>query len=174
MNSLQYQNPKFEPYLHLVDQLVKPYRYSSTVFELSDLRQEGYLCLCEALSESNTGNARHLKTHIKTRLQRLWRYQTKPYKLLQKLLSAGFPVAQMPDAINAEFVFFKKVLEDGLEKLEPKQSKVLRMFFGINCKSMKITEIALILGITPQAARGLRRRGYKKLLENQSLQDLAS
>lgn len=172
MYSIDFQHRKFWASRYLVDRLVRPYIRRGTTFEVNDLRQEGYLCLCEAISSKKQDAYKPLKTLIDTRLKGLRRHQVKPYDLIIKLVAAGYPIAQLPDTSAIELDFSKSILQKALDKLEPRQSAVLKMFFGIDQTPMKITDIASILGVSQQMTRRIRKSAYNELIEDPEVQAL--
>jgi RNA polymerase sigma factor (sigma-70 family) len=164
-------NTQFVTYTHLVERVLKRYQHLATDAEIKDLRQEGFLFVWEFVYNS-TSVPENLESLIKSHMRRTRRYQNRLYGLIEKQKQLGIKVSELPDLKIAELDLHGKILNNALNKIEPKQAEVLRRFHGIKRQPMKISEIAADLGITRQAVRALRKRGYQELWNDPELQSL--
>lgn len=60
-------------------------------------------------------------------------------------------------------------VEDALEKLDERERKILKLFFGIGCEEMELPEIGKKLNLTRERTRQLKEKAIRKLKGRKSI-----
>jgi RNA polymerase sigma factor (sigma-70 family) len=161
----------------LISQAVVQYRGIGPVWDADDIAQESYLWLWEFLNTDHLCREYleiSVKKNIDNRIRNKRRLQSRYYQLIEKLLDAGTPAAQLPEKIEVERELIRKCIDRALERLTPKQKETFILFFGLNGDPMSVTEIAKFKNKNPRSVRKERFLGCETLAQDPDLQSLAS
>lgn len=57
----------------------------------------------------------------------------------------------------------KEIISDMLDSLTPREAKILKLRFGIDCEEHTLTEVGKLYGITPSAIRLIEAKALRKM-----------